>query len=312
MGRLLLGSRGSALALWQARHVATLLERTHPGLTVEIRRIRTRGDVNVDVPLGRVGGKGVFVKEIETGLLAGEIDLAAHSLKDMPSELPEGLTLASVLERHDPADVLVTPNGAELPELPSGTLLGTGSLRRQCQLRHARPDLEFAPVRGNVDTRLRKLAEGEFGGLVLARAGIERLGITDPPFRALPTSLCLPAVGQGAIVIETRTSDTATRERVEALNHAATARAVTAERAFLARLGGGCFAPATAHATLDAGSVVVEGIVGSPDGTRLLRDRVDGRDGDEVDLGRALAERLLAAGAEEILTAAREAEGGPG
>ena len=307
----MLGTRGSALALWQARHVASRLESAHRGLTVEIRKIKTRGDVNVDVPLGQVGGKAIFVKEIETALLAGEIDLAAHSLKDMPSELPDGLTLASVLERHDPSDVLITRDGADLAELAPGTLLGTGSLRRQCQLLHARPDLEFAPVRGNVDTRLRKLAEGQFGGLVLARAGVERLGITETPFRPLPTSICLPAVGQGAVVIETRNDDSATRQRVETLNHADTERRVAAERAFLARLGGGCFAPATAHATLDGEAILVEGIVGSPDGTRLLRDRVEGVSGEEIVLGTTLAERLLAGGAEKILAAARE-EGGEG
>ena len=298
------------MALWQARHVAALLETAHPGLTVEIRKIKTLGDVHAEVPLVQLGGKAIFVKEIETALLAGEIDLAAHSLKDMPSELPEGLTLASVLERHDPSDVLITPNGAGLSDLPAGTVLGTGSLRRQCQVLHARPDLEVAPVRGNVDTRLRKLSEGRFGGLVLARAGVERLGITDPPFTPLPTSVCLPAVGQGAIVIEIRHDDAETRGRVETLNHAETERAITAERAFLARLGGGCLAPATAHATLGRDTVVVEGIVGAPDGTRLLRDRVEGRAQDEISLGTRLAERLLDAGAGEILRKAREDGGG--
>ncbi len=310
MRRLVLGSRGSALALWQARHVAARLEAAHPGIEIEIRKIKTRGDVNVELPLGQLGGKAIFVKEIETALLKDEIDLAAHSLKDMPSELPDGLALASVLERHDPSDVLITREGTDLAGLPAGTVLGTGSLRRQCQVLHARPDLEVSPVRGNVDTRLRKLAEGRFGGLILARAGVERLGITDAPFRPLPPSLCLPAVGQGAIVIETRHDDASTRECVETLNHADTERAITAERAFLARLGGGCFAPATAHATLAGDSVVVEGIVGDPDGRRLLRDRVEGRSGGEIDLGTRLAERLLDAGGKEILREAREAEGG--
>jgi hydroxymethylbilane synthase len=292
--------------MWQADHVANRLRNLHDGLEVEIRKIKTRGDVDREVPFGQLEGKGFFVKEIETALQAGEIDLAVHSLKDMPSELPEGLALSAILKRHDPRDAVVTGDGVDFLDLPEGTVLGTGSMRRRSQLLHARPGLRVTDVRGNVNTRLRKLSEGQFGALILALAGIERLGITDVPVRPIPVEVCLPAVGQGAVTVETRADDETTRRFVDLLNHEPTVRAVTAERAFLARLEGGCLAPATAHARLQGESVVVEGIVGDADGKRMLRDRVEGTRGDERDLGDTLARKLLDAGAATLLRESRQ------
>jgi hydroxymethylbilane synthase len=306
MSRLVLGTRGSALALWQADHVASRLRKLHDGLDVEVREIKTRGDVDREVPFGQLEGKGFFVKEIETALQAGEIDLAVHSLKDMPSELPRGLALSAILERHDPRDAVITADGSDLLDLPPGTVLGTGSMRRRSQLLHARSDLRVTGVRGNVNTRLRKLSEGRFGALILALAGIERLGITDVPLRAIPVEVCLPAVGQGAVTVETRADDEETRRFVDPLNHEPTVRAVTAERAFLARLEGGCLAPATAHARIGGESVRVEGMVGDPDGKRMLRARVEGTSGQERELGDALARELLDAGAATLLREARQ------
>jgi hydroxymethylbilane synthase len=292
--------------MWQADHVANRLRNLHDGLEVEIRKIKTRGDVDREVPFGQLEGKGFFVKEIETALQAGEIDLAVHSLKDMPSELPEGLALSAILKRHDPRDAVVTGDGVDFLDLPEGTVLGTGSMRRRSQLLHARPGLRVTDVRGNVNTRLRKLSEGQFGALILALAGIERLGITDVPVRPIPVEVCLPAVGQGAVTVETRADDETTRRFVDLLNHEPTVRAVTAERAFLARLEGGCLAPATAHARLQGESVVVEGIVGDADGKRMLRDRVEGTRGDERDLDDTPARKLLDAGAATLLRESRQ------
>jgi hydroxymethylbilane synthase len=310
MARVVLGTRGSPLAMWQARHVARRLGEVEPGLEVELKTIKTEGDLRHDVPFGQIPGKGFFVKEIEAALLGGEIDLAVHSLKDVPSELPEGLTLAAILERHDPRDAILTEAGTDFEGLAVGAVLATASLRRRCQLLHARPDLRAVAVRGNVDTRIRKLREGRFGALVLALAGVQRLGIAEVPVKPLSTSVCLPAVGQGAMAIETREDDAATRRAAARLAHEPTARATRAERSFLARLGGGCLAPATAFAVVRDGEVRIEGVVGEPDGRRLLRDRVEGRAGREERLGDELAQRLIRSGADEILRASREAGGG--
>lgn len=310
MARLILGTRGSPLALWQARHVASRLEAAREGLTVEIETIRTEGDNRTDVPFGQLPGKGFFVKEIEAALQAGTIDLAVHSLKDVPSELPDGLALTAILERHDPRDALLSEPGWSFEDLPPRTRLATGSLRRRCQILHARPDLETVAVRGNVDTRIRKLREDRFGALVLALAGVERLGLDAVPVRPIPVEVSLPAVGQGAMAVESRRDDAATKAIVSTLTHLPTLRAVTAERAFLARLGGGCLAPATAHAVVGDDFVRIAAVVGAPDGRRLLREEMQGKAGDEERLGEALADRLLDAGAGDLLREARESPDG--
>ncbi len=309
--RLVLGTRGSPLALWQARHVSTRLEAAHPGLSVEIRIIRTEGDRVTDRPFGEMPGRGFFVKEIEDALAARRVDLAVHSLKDMPTEQPAGLGIAAVLNRHDPRDALLSVEGWLFAELPKGTVVATGSPRRRSQLLHARPDLSMCLVRGNVDTRIRKLREGRFGAMVLALAGVERLGLHEEvPLKPIPIDVCLPAVGQGAVAVETRADDATTRGFVETLTDADTLRCVLAERAFLERLGGGCLAPATAHARLEEGRIVVDAMVGDPDGRRLLRDHVEGSPEDGPRLAEALADTLLAAGGEAILMDARAAAGG--
>jgi hydroxymethylbilane synthase len=287
-----LGTRGSPLARWQAEHVAERLGRAWPGLVVDIVVIKTEGDRSTDMLRPASFGKGIFVKEIEDALLRGTIDLAVHSLKDLPTETPPGLELAAIPERHDARDALVCRSARRVEDLPNGALVATGSPRRRCQLLHARKDLRFVPVRGNVDTRLRKLDDGEFDALVLAVAGIERLGLTDAPYAPIPFSLCLPAPGQGALAIETRADDAATRGRVTPLGHPATARCVAAERGFLAALGAGCLAPAGALATIAGNTLVLDAMVGTPDGTAQRRARSEGAVGDAEALGEALARRL--------------------
>jgi hydroxymethylbilane synthase len=310
MSRRILGTRGSPLALWQARHVAARLEQAHAGLSVELLIIKTEGDRVTDRPFGEMPGRGFFVKEIEDALLDRTIDLAVHSLKDLPTEQPAGLGIAAVLERHDPRDAVLSVAGWRFAEVPAGTTVATGSPRRRSQLLNARPDLGMCLVRGNVDTRIRKLREGQFGAMVLAMAGVERLGITEVPLRPIPIEICLPAVGQGAVAVETRADDAGTRGFVESLVHAETLLCVTAERAFLHRLGGGCLAPTTAHARIEGSEVVVDAMVGDPDGRRLLRDRSRGQLRDGCRLAEDLADRLLAAGGDVILRDARAVAGG--
>jgi len=309
---LRLGTRGSALALWQSRHVADRLKVAHAGLIIEEIVIQTEGDRQNAPPLSDPADRGVFVRRIEEALIEGRIDLAVHSLKDLPTVEPRGLVIAAVPRRHDARDAVVTVLGLELGELPSGAVLGTASPRRRCQLLHSRPDLTTAPVTGNVDTRVRKLAEGRFDALVLALAGIERLGITGVGVKPLSTSVCLPAVGQGALAVETRESDSTTRGMVAFLADDSTTRAVSAERSFLRRLGGGCLAPATAFARVEAGRIRIEAVVGEPDGQRLLRDWAEGESTRGDALGDAIAARLLDAGAGEILAGIRGAAGSEG
>jgi hydroxymethylbilane synthase len=307
--RLVLGTRGSPLALWQARHVSQLLTDAHADVEVELLVIKTEGDRRTGVPLDAVGGKGLFVREIEDALLDGRIDLAVHSLKDLPTEQPPRLTIGAVLLRHDPRDAVLSVEGRAFEDLPEGSTVATGSPRRRCQLLHARPDLLMAPVRGNVDTRVRKLVDGSFKALVLALAGIERLGVTGAPARPIAPEICLPAVGQGALAVETRQDDARTRARVEPLTDDRTLRAVSAERAYLRRLGGGCLAPATAFARVDDGRVRLQAMVGDPDGRRMLRDSAAGAAIDAEALAERLAERLLEAGGEGILRDARAGGG---
>jgi len=295
---LTIGSRGSQLALWQARWTKNRLEELGESCRIEI--IKTTGDKITDVPLAKVGTKGLFTKEIEEALLAGAIDLAVHSMKDLPTLLPEGLTVAAVPQREDPRDALV---GRKLRDLPAGCKVGTSSLRRAAQLRALRPDLEVEPVRGNLDTRLRKLAEGRYTAIMLACAGLKRMGWDDRIAEILSTDYMCPAVGQGALAIETRADGGPAGEICRKLDHPDTRIAVTAERAVLAALGGGCQVPIGAYATVDDGEIHLTAVVCTPDGARLIRRNASGPAGSGEELGRELGNTLLDAGADEILEA---------
>jgi hydroxymethylbilane synthase len=293
---LRIGSRGSALALWQAEHVRARLQAL--GHEVAIVVITTTGDRIQDRRLESVGGKGAFLKEIEEALLADEVDLAVHSLKDVPTALPDGLRLTAILERADPRDVLLSA-GARLDALPPGARVGTTSLRRRAQLLARRPDLDVQDLRGNVDTRIRRLREGAYDAILLARAGLVRLGREAEATETLEPEVLLPAPGQGAIAIECRATDARTAEAVAPLDHPQTARAVTAERAFLAALHGGCNVPLGAYAEPDARGLRLRALVAREDGSRVVRGERSG--GDAAALGRALADDLLAQGAAELL-----------
>jgi hydroxymethylbilane synthase len=307
-----LGSRGSPLALWQAHHVADRLRAAWPGLAVDITIIKTEGDQRTDIPLTASFGKGVFVKEIEDGLLRGTIDLAVHSLKDLPTETPGGLVIGAIPVRHDARDALVCRSARRVEDLAENALVATGSPRRQCQLLAARSDLRFTLVRGNVDTRLRKLDEEQFDALILAVAGIERLGLSEAPYTPIPFSLCLPAPGQGALAIETRADDAETLRHVRVLDDRGTAACVAAERGFLAALGAGCLAPAGALATIAGGTLFLDAMVGYPDGRTQVRDRIEGSPEQASSLGGALARRLLEGEGRAILREVREAPGSIG
>jgi hydroxymethylbilane synthase len=302
-----IGTRGSQLALRQAEEVAAGLRRAWPGLEVLLVPIRTSGDRLATAHLADVGGKGLFVKEIEDALLEERVDLAVHSLKDLPAERPEGLVLAAFPPREDPRDVLVAKARTRLDALPPGARVGTSSLRRSVQLLAHRPDLRVAPIRGNVDTRIRKLQEGEFDALVLASAGLRRLGLPDATATALDPEVMLPAVGQGTLGVEARADDRRTRELAEALTDAATRTASLAERAFLEAVGGSCTTPLAAYARSGGAGLRLDVFVATPDGTRILRDGDVGDPGAPEALGRRLAGRLLAAGAAEIIRAGQAA-----
>lgn len=295
------------MALWQAEHVIKRLRALHVDLNIEVRIIQTRGDLVRDRALSQVGGKGLFVKEIEGALLSGEIDLAVHSLKDMPTEQPKGLTLGAILERADPRDALVARGGndGDLFTLPEGARLGTSSLRRQAQALAARPDLQVVDLRGNVDTRLRKLTEGQYEAIVLAVAGLVRLGRADSISHILPADVMLPAVGQGALCLEVRAGDEKIRRLIASLDHGPTRRATESERALLRCLEGGCQVPIAAYAEVDGGMLHLRGLVAALDGSRLVRDEVHGLAEQADVLGMELADRLLAAGASEILEEVR-------
>jgi hydroxymethylbilane synthase len=295
---LTIGSRGSQLALWQANWIQTRLETMGERCQIEI--IKTTGDKITDVALSQVGSKGLFTKEIEEALLAGAIDLAVHSLKDMPTDLPAGLTLAAIPEREDPRDALI---GRALEDLAPGARVGTGSLRRTAQLRARRPDLQIEDIRGNVDTRLRKLDEGRYDAIVLASAGLRRLGLEHRITEVFNPSVMCPAVGQGALAVETRDDGGEAFRIAKHLEHAASRIAVTAERAVLAALGGGCQAPIGSHAYIDGDTLIVVGAVVSPDGAQVVRRRIHGSIADPVSVGRSLAEQILSAGGKEILDA---------
>lgn len=300
---LVLGTRGSKLAVHQSEWVQTRLRELAPHLNVTLRRIQTSGDKILDVPLAKIGGKGLFVKEIEEALLSGEIDLAVHSMKDVPTELPPGLDLLCIPTREDARDALISRDGTRFKDLPHGAKVGTSSLRRQAQLLQARPDLSISTLRGNLDTRLKKLREGQFDAIVLAAAGLRRLGWETEITEYLSPEISLPAIGQGALGIEGRREDTFVRDVLNRLEHAPTRIMVMAERALLHRLQGGCQVPIAAHATLMGSEIVLEGLVASVDGKEVIRDRVKGTVDDPFSVGVQLAERLLARGGERILQA---------
>jgi hydroxymethylbilane synthase len=305
---LVAGTRGSVLALWQAEHIRKRLCAFHPELDVVVKTIQTRGDLVLNLALSQVGGKGLFVKEIEQALLAGEIDLAVHSLKDMPTEQPDGLVLGAILERADSRDALVVRDGGDgLLALPSGARVGTSSLRRRAQLLAVRSDLEVLDLRGNVDTRLRKLGEGQYDAMVLAVAGLVRLGHAEAITQFLPVETMLPAVGQGALCIEVRSDDETIRGLISMLDHPPTRQTTEAERALLRRLEGGCQVPIGAFAEATEGMLRLRGLIAALDGSRLVRDEIRGPAADAAPLGTALAERMLSAGGEAILEEIRRA-----
>ncbi len=301
MPKLRIGSRGSQLALWQANHISTLLRVR--GHEVEIEIIHTTGDKITDVALAKVGTKGMFTKEIEEALAAGRVDLAVHSLKDLPTELPAGFEIAAITERQDPRDAFCSRRYSRMEELPHGARIGTSSLRRQAQLKAIRPDLEIHPLRGNVDTRLRKLEQGEYDAIILASAGLKRLGKTELIRQIIPADIMCPAAGQGALGIEIREDDAETRKHLEFLDDAASRAATTCERALLNRLGGGCQVPIGAFAEKRDGKLHLDAIVADPDGSRLLRESRDGDLDDPEKLGNDVGDTLLRRGGDEILDA---------
>lgn len=300
---LRIATRKSPLALWQAEFVRAELERLHPGLIVELVTFTTQGDKILDTPLAKIGGKGLFVKELEVALLDGRADIAVHSIKDVPMEFPQGLGLLAIGEREDPRDAFVSNRFAALEDLPTGAVVGTSSLRRQCQLRHRRPDLVIKDLRGNVNTRLAKLDAGDYDALILASAGLKRLGFDARIRSNLAPEISLPAVGQGALGIEARLDDARIAALIAPLNHADTSARVRAERAMNRRLQGGCQVPIAGFAELQGDELWLRGLVGSVDGREILVDELRGPRADAEGLGERLAERLLAAGAGRILQA---------
>lgn len=310
MKKLKLGTRASQLALWQANWVKKELEEKNPGIEVEIIKIKTTGDKILDVPLAKVGGKGLFVKEIEEALLKKEIDLAVHSMKDVPTDFPKGLHLVAITEREDSRDAFITGakgskqwQGAikKFKDLPQGSTIGTSSLRRSSQLLNLRPDLKISQLRGNLNTRLKKLDDGQFDAIILAAAGVKRLGWVDRITEYLPPELSLPAIGQGALGIETRIDDIATNQLTAFFDHKPTSIAVKAERAFLKKLEGGCQVPIAAHGEVKEGNLNLIGLVASIDGKRIIKDSITGSTNKAEILGIELAEKLIKMGAWEIL-----------
>lgn len=298
---LIIGTRQSLLALWQSNHISGLLRKQYPDCQVTLKKIVTKGDRILDVPLAQIGGKGLFTKEIETELLDGTVDLAVHSLKDMPTVLPEGLCLTAITTRANVGDAFVSNKYASFSELPQGAVLGTSSLRRKAQLLAVRPDLKIVDLRGNVDTRLRKLDEGQMDAIILAAAGLERLGHADRIREIIPTTVCLPAVGQGALAIECRSDNKEVREMLAFLNDLPTKQATDAERAFLGLIEGGCQVPIGVHAEVENDNIKIEAIIASLDGSKVLRNNITGPAADAVGLGRKLGQQMLAEGGEQIL-----------
>ena len=309
--RLVIGSRGSRLALWQAEQAKEELIRLNPGLEVQIEVIKTTGDVKPD-PLSVIGGKGVFTKELEDALLSQRIDIAVHSLKDLPTIIPERLTISAICQREDPRDALVLRGDqkiSSLRQLPAESVVGTSSQRRLAQLKALRKDLIVKDLRGNVDTRVRKLDEGQYDALILASAGLIRLSLRDRISAAVPTNEILPAVGQGAIAIETRADDELAITATSKLNHRETELACRAERAFLRGLGGGCQFPIAGHATVEGQTLQLEGLVAHPSGSEILRDRLSGALDQAEAIGATLAARLIERGADSLLSSANSLPG---
>lgn len=300
---LKIATRDSQLALWQAEFVAAALQQAHSGLTVELIKMKAQGDRILDTPLAKIGGKGLFVKELEEGLLNGSADLAVHSMKDVPMVLPAGLHLAAICPREDPRDALVSNRFESLEALPLGAVVGTSSLRRQAQLLAVRPDLEIRFLRGNLQTRLRKLDEGQYAAIILASAGLIRLGLAERIRQVLPVTLLLPAVGQGAVGIECRQEDAEVNALLQPLNDRATALRVLAERAMNERLQGGCQVPIGGYAELEGDQLYLRGLVAATDGSEIIQSAIRGAAASGIDLGRALAEDLLARGADRLLAA---------
>lgn len=299
---LRIGTRGSQLALWQANWVKSQLEKRYPGLEVTLTKIKTTGDKILDVPLAQVGGKGLFVKEIEEAMLSGGIDVAVHSMKDVPTIFPEELALRCITEREDPRDVVILkPGFASFRDLPQGARIGTSSLRRKAQLLHLRPDFHMIDIRGNVETRIRKLTDEDLDAVVLAAAGMKRLGFAGQISEYLPPEISLPAIGQGALGLESRIDDAQTNDLIDFFNHPETAHAVTAERALLRRLEGGCQVPIAAFGRVDGQSLKLVGVVASVDGRELLKKSVEGPAAEAEQLGTSLADDLLIMGAGRIL-----------
>jgi len=299
--RIVIATRKSPLAIWQADHVADRLREAHPGLIVELMGMSTQGDKILDTPLAKIGGKGLFVKELEVGMLEGHADIAVHSMKDVPVEFPEGLHLPVILDREDPRDAFVSQNFANIDALPEGARVGTSSLRRQCQLASQRPDLKILPLRGNVNTRLKKLDNGEYDAIILAAAGLIRLGFNQRIRNFIETDASLPAIGQGAIGIECRIDDDRINALLAPLHDDDTASRVLAERAMNNRLEGGCQVPIGGHATLEGDNLYLRGLVGNTDGSRIIRAEKTGHRHDAESIGIAVAEELLNNGAREIL-----------
>lgn len=298
---LKIATRKSPLALWQAEHVRTRLQRLHPGLEVELVAMSTQGDRVLDSPLAKIGGKGLFVKELEQGMLAGTADIAVHSMKDVPAELPAGLEIGAILEREDPHDAFVSNSFDAVGQLPDGARVGTSSLRRQCQLRERRPDLQVSDLRGNVGTRLAKLDNGDYDAIILACAGLKRLGLGQRITDTISTADMLPAIAQGVIGIECRRGDERVQTLIEPLNHLATRVRTTAERAMNAALAGGCQAPIAGYSQISDDQLQLRGLVGRPDGSEMVRGEVTGPLEDAESLGSELATDLLARGARKIL-----------
>lgn len=298
-----IATRGSMLALWQAEWIKSQLHELNKEITVTLKKIKTTGDIILDVPLAQVGGKGLFVKEIEEALLDGSADLAVHSMKDVPTELPEGLHLAAITKREDARDALIARKGITgIKDLPQGAHIGTSSLRRICQLMSIRPDLKITQLRGNVDTRIRKLDEGQFDAIILATAGVKRLGYSDRITEMIPIDVSLPAIAQGAVGIECRIDDDFTNSLVKKLDHSDTSVCVRAERAFLTKLEGGCQVPIAGYAVLEGKDrIFITGLVGSLSGDTIIKEVINGRPEEAETLGVALAEKLLSKGAGEIL-----------
>ena len=300
---LKIATRQSPLALWQAEHIRARLEALHADLKVELVTFVTQGDKILDTPLAKIGGKGLFVKELEAALLDGRADLAVHSMKDVPMALPEGLSLAVICEREDPLDAFVSNTYASFDDLPQGAKVGTSSLRRKSQILKARPDLEIIDLRGNVGTRLSKLDAGLYDAIILASAGLKRLGLAERIRHTLPAEVSLPAVGQGALGLECRAADQAVLELILPLLHRETDVCVRAERAFNAYLEGGCQVPIAGHATLIEAQLHIEGRVGSVDGATLLKAKLSGTPEQAVELGEMLAQKLVEQGAGDLLKA---------